>query len=87
MVKTDPDAARHQQHSQILVPMTTPGVEVVRPIDVFGHDMAPHGHMHLKLNDVYIPEDHIIAGRGRGFAKINGNYSGARDTHSILTLD
>ena len=44
MVKTDPDNARHQQHSQILVPMDSPGVEVVRPMGVFSMDDAPHGH-------------------------------------------
>ena len=47
MVKTNPENARHQQHSQILVPMDTPGVEVLRPMGVFSMDDAPHGHLSL----------------------------------------
>lgn len=67
MVKTDPDAAPHQQQSQILVPMDTPGVEVLGPMHVFGHDEAPHGHMHIKFTDVRVPKENILLGVGRGF--------------------
>ncbi len=56
MVKTNPDNARHQQHSQILVPMDTAGLEVVRPMHVFEADDAPHGHMHLRFTDVRVPD-------------------------------
>ncbi len=67
MVKTSPDAPPHRQQSQILVPMDTPGLEIVEGMQVFGHDDAPHGHMHLKLNNVRVPKENILLGEGRGF--------------------
>ncbi|MGH1423291.1 MAG: acyl-CoA dehydrogenase family protein [Pseudooceanicola sp.] len=67
MVKTSPDAETFRQQSQILVPVDTPGVEIVGPMTVFGHDDAPHGHMHIKFNNVRVPEGNMLWGEGRGF--------------------
>ncbi len=67
MVKTSPEAASQFQQSQILIPMDTPGVEIIGPMHVFGHDHAPRGHMHLKLNNVRVPKENILLGEGRGF--------------------
>ncbi|TDJ42511.1 MAG: acyl-CoA dehydrogenase [Gammaproteobacteria bacterium] len=67
MVKTDPDAAPSKQQSQILVPMDTPGVEILEAMEVFGHDHAPRGHMHIRFNNVRVPKDNILLGEGRGF--------------------
>jgi acyl-CoA dehydrogenase len=67
MVRTSPDAPSHLQQSQILVPIDTPGVEILGPMTVFGHDDAPHGHMHIRLTDVRVPHDYILLGEGRGF--------------------
>ncbi len=67
MVKTSPNAAAQYQQSQILIPMDTPGVEILGGMQVFGHDHAPRGHMHLKLNNVRVPKENILLGEGRGF--------------------
>ncbi|MGB5863204.1 MAG: acyl-CoA dehydrogenase family protein [Sulfitobacter sp.] len=67
MVKTSPDAEPFRQQSQILVPIDTPGVEIVGPMHVFGHDDAPHGHMHIRFKNVRVPEANILWGEGRGF--------------------
>ncbi|MDE0367148.1 MAG: acyl-CoA dehydrogenase family protein [Gammaproteobacteria bacterium] len=67
MVKTSPDAAPHRQQSQILVPIDTPGVQILEGMEVFGHDDAPHGHMHIVFDNVRVPEENILLGEGRGF--------------------
>jgi acyl-CoA dehydrogenase len=67
MLLTSPDAPPHKRHSQILVPMDTPGVQILGPMEVFGEDDAPHGHMHLRFTDVRVPASNMLLGEGRGF--------------------
>src|SRR3990167_11351277 len=67
MCKTSPDASPQFQQSQILVPMGTPGLEILGPMTVFGHDHAPRGHMHLKFNNCRVPASNMLLGEGRGF--------------------
>src|SRR6185295_9414402 len=87
MVCTDPDAPeKHKRHSQILVPAGTKGVEIVRPMHVYGSDDAPHGHMHLRFKDVRVPKDNLILGRGRGFEVSQGRLGPGRIHHCMRAI-
>ncbi len=67
MVLTSPEGPPNRRHSQILIPMDTPGIRILGAMEVFGEDDAPHGHMHIEFKDVRVPKDNVLLGEGRGF--------------------
>ncbi len=86
MCKTDKDAEKYKQHSQILVPANTNGIEILRAMEVYGHDDAPHGHMHLRFENVRVPKENIILGEGRGFEIAQSRLGPGRIHHCMRAI-
>ena len=86
MANTDPGAHKHSRHTMFALDPKTPGIEVLRPMQVFGNDDAPHGHMHLRFTDVRIPKEAVILGEGRGFEVAQGRLGPGRIHHCMRAV-
>ena len=77
--------ARHHRHSMVLVPLDTPGVQVLRNIAVLHHH-APEGHCEILLQGVRVPASHLLGGWGEGFAMAQARLGPGRVHHCMRTI-
>jgi acyl-CoA dehydrogenase len=83
---TDPDEPAHRKMSMFVVPKSTPGVNILRNVPVYGHGDDHGTHSYIEYRDVRIPRDHLLGERGHGFLVAQTRLGGGRIHHAMRTV-
>lgn len=83
---TEPDEERHRRQSMFIVPSDTPGVEIIRNVGIYGHDVDRGTHSYVRYTNARIPKDHLLGERGQGFEVSQTRLGGGRIHHAMRTI-